>query len=205
MTRPQIAPETMHARLKAVASGGLFALLLAYLPSPLYAKDAAIPADETLPAAANKSTQATLASKNLAEKMREATENSNITQKRMVLVVNEKGGKSSLTPTPVPQKAVKTPSPATRNAPPVAEKIIDLDDTVRATTPVKRPPAAYGSRKISHAASVKAPSMAHPEKPQDKLETHAQTEGYWSYTGDTGPQAWSGLNKEFNSRATVRW
>jgi carbonic anhydrase len=40
--------------------------------------------------------------------------------------------------------------------------------------------------------------LAHPEKPQDTLGTHAQTEGNWSYAGDTGPQAWSGLSKEFN-------
>jgi carbonic anhydrase len=187
MTRLPTAPETLTVRLKAAASGWLIALLLSYFPSALYAKDAATPAEETLPAAAKKSPEAALASKTLAEKVREATENGNLAQKRMTLIVNGKGGKSSPAPTPVAS-----------NARPIAEKIIDLDVTVRAPAPAKRPPVAQSPSRVRHTAAVKAATPAHPEKQQGTPEAHAQTEGHWSYAGDTGPQAWGRLSKDFN-------
>ena len=198
MTRLPTASETLPVRLKAAASGWLIALLLSYFPGALHAKDAATPADETAPAAAKKSPEAALASKTLAEKVREATENGNLAQKRMTLIVNGQGGKSTLTPTPVPAKAVEAPSPVASNARPVAEKIIDLDVTVRATTPAKRPPVAQSPPRIRQAAAVKAATPPPPEKPEGTPEAHAQTEGHWSYAGDTGPQAWSRLSKDFN-------
>ncbi len=185
MTRLPIAPETLPVSLKAAASGWLIVLLLAYLPSAVHAKDAATPAEESAPAAAKKSPEAALASKTLAEKVREATENGNLAQKRMTLIVNGQGGKPTLTP-------------VASTARPVAEKIIDLDVTVRATTPAKRPPVAQSPPRIRQAAAVKAATPAPPEKPEGTPEAHAQTEGHWSYSGDTGPQAWSRLSKDFN-------
>jgi carbonic anhydrase len=187
MTSQQTALETMSHRLKAVASGLFIALLLAQWPTALFAKDAAIPADEQLTQAEKKSSAAGLASKTLTEKVREATENGNLAQKRLTLIVNGNGGKPSASP---------TPAASTANS--AAEKIIELDVNVRATAPAKRPAVAQVAPKIRPVPPVKIPSPAHSDKPEIALETHAETGGHWSYAGDTGPQAWSRLSKDFN-------
>ena len=185
-------------RLHAAASVLFIALLLANFPSALYAKDAATPAEETLPAAAKKSPEAALASKTLAEKVRDATENGNLAQKRLTLIVNGKGSISSLSATPDPAKTAQTPPPTASNPALVTEKIIDLDVTVRPSAPAKRPPVAQPQPTIRPAAAAKAPRAAQSEKRGETHEPHAENTGHWSYAGDTGPLAWSRLSKDFN-------
>jgi carbonic anhydrase len=153
--------------------------------------------------------EAAAPSKNLADQVREATESGNLAQKRLSLIVNGKGGKASTPPaddkakTPESPPALATPAPKL-----ITEKIIDLDVTVRAAPATKRPsvdtkttrqrPAPAVKAQTVKAPAAKPPAAAHHVAPAAELSTPHQGDGHWSYAGETGPQAWSRLSKDFN-------
>ena len=145
--------------LKTKSSRLINALLWASLPLGLYAAETAAP------------------SKNLADQVREATESGNLAQKRLSLIVNGKGGKAS-TP-PADDKAKLTePAPVVATQKPSAEKIIDLDVTVRAASAAKRPPADTKTTRQRPAPVVKAPAAkltaaAHLRKRRHQTVTHS--------------------------------
>ncbi len=188
--------------LKTRSSRLIAVLLLASLPLGLHAADVTHPVDELLTPPAKKSPLAALPSKNLAEQVREATESGNLAQKRLTLIVNGKGGKTGTQPAADKLKPLETHADLAAQKP-STEKIIDLDVTVRAAPATKRPPVDTKTTRQRPAPAVKTPvvkppAAAHHESPAAELPTHHEGEGHWSYAGETGPQAWSRLSKDFN-------
>lgn len=160
--------------LKTRSSRLINVLVLASLPLGLHAAEVTHPVDELLTQPSKKSPVAALPSKNLAEQVREATESGHLAQKRLTLIVNGKGGKTS------------------------TEKIVDLDVTVRAAPATQRPPVDTKSTRHRQTPAAKPPAAAHHESPAAEPPTHHEGEGHWSYAGETGPQAWGRLSKDFN-------
>jgi len=176
----------------------MFALLFTGAPLALQAADAAHPADELLSSPAKKTPAAVPPSKNLAEQVREATENGNLARKRMTLIVNGKGGKSNTVPANEPVETFLTPAPVATKQKQITEKVIDLDVNVHAPPAVKRPSVEIKSPSNRRTTAVKATAVIPHEKLSAEPHTNHEVTGHWSYVGETGPQAWSQLSKEFN-------
>ncbi len=186
------------ADLNRVFSRLMFAVLFTGAPLALQAADAAHPADELLSPPAKKTPATAFPAKNLAEQVREATENGNLARKRMTLIVNGKGGKSSTSQANEQVETFLTQAPIAPKQKPISEKIIDLDVNVHAPPPVKRPSTEIKTTGNRHTTSVKAPAVVPHQKTSAEPQTHHEAAGHWSYLGETGPQAWSRLSKEFN-------
>jgi carbonic anhydrase len=173
------------------------ALLLAKLSLALHAAEATRLVDAQVVQPSQKSSAAASPSKNLAEKVREATESGNLAKKRMTLIVNGKGGDTRATPALDKPRTLHT-DPADSMQTTRTEKIIDLDVTVRASPATKRSPADTKTTQHRPAIATKATTVANHGKPVVEPRTPHDVEGHWSYVGETGPQAWSQLNKDFN-------
>ena len=132
--------------------------------------------------------------KRLGEQVREATDGKILANKRLTLVVNGKEKKFITIPAhEEPQTNVEAPPVATKK--PVSEKTMPLAATIAPASHVKRTTPVVAMPVNRQVLTVKAPRLI-------PLETHAQahhaTQGHWSYEGETGPQAWGSLEKNFN-------
>jgi carbonic anhydrase len=135
-------------------------------------------------------TKVTTPKKNLGDQVREATDHKNLANKRLTLVVNGKEKKFITIPVHEPAETLEeTPPMATKKL--AAEKVMPA--LVRAT-PVLRPPVGAGTARSREVLSEK---MARQEKVWVSPQTNPETQGHWSYEGETGPQAWGSLKKEF--------
>ena len=187
------------AALNMVFSRLIYILLFTGAPLSLQAADAARPSDEVLSPPAKKLPATVSPSKNLAEQVREATENGNLARKRMTLIVNGKGGKSNTATANEPVETFLTPAPIATKPKPITEKIFDLDVNVQAPPPaVKRPSVDIKTTGNRHPTAVKALGVIPHEKQSTAPQMPPHGEGHWSYAGETGPQAWSRLSKDFN-------
>ena len=197
-TRWRKFSDTPLAALNMVFSRLMFVLLFTGAPLAMQAADAAHPAGEVLSPPAKKLPATVSPSKNLAEQVREATENGNLARKRMTLIVNGKGGKSNTALANEQAETFLTPALVVTKQKPSTEKVIDPGVNVQARTAVKRPSADIKTASNRHSTAVKAPAVIPHEKQSAAPQSNHEVEGHWSYLGETGPQAWGRLSKDFN-------
>jgi carbonic anhydrase len=131
--------------------------------------------------------------KRLNEQVREATDGKSLVNKRLTLVVNGKEKKFITIPAPVEAQATEdAPPQATKKT--VTEKSLPLNAATAPASHVKRNTSVVAMPAHRQVPPVKAPRLSPIETP---TQAHHPTPGHWSYEGETGPQAWGSLKKEF--------
>jgi carbonic anhydrase len=129
-----------------------------------------------LPTAARASTDGKAVGKAMGDQVRAALEGGALTTKRLALIVNEE---------PVaPAGGSKAPSANVEHAP-----------KQKAATPVD----SKASRKYIRAKAAELTGSPLPPMAKDSKEPMHGGKADWSYTGETGPQAWSKINPDFGT------
>ena len=132
--------------------------------------------------------------KRLGEQVREAADGKSLANKRLTLVVNGKEKKFITIPAHVESQAIEdAPSQATKK--PTAEKSLPLSAPIAPASHVKHNTSVVALPAHRQVLPVKAPRLSPLETP---MQAHHAPQGHWSYEGETGPQTWGSLEKNFN-------